>query len=221
MFDTQRSLIVVYKNEMILNQLKKLVESNDDTEQEIVGTKDKSINIIAWTEEVWLDNKRPGNIQEKVLFIDDIKDTDKLIPVLDIKFDKYGVTYGWAGNQAVLFVDSKKLTNRSTYLNFVHDLSSLPMPEAYKHAKNASISYGHNGSQYRYSKTKNNHSSKNFVINAGKQLAKGVQFLEKTGVQIAMNAEDHLRDKQYVTTQMLFYGVIQFYNNSLEEFMNS
>lgn len=57
---------------------------------------------------MWLDNKKAGNIQGKILFLGDIKGTDELIPVLDIKFDNYGVKYGFAGNQAVLFADTKQ-----------------------------------------------------------------------------------------------------------------
>ena len=49
MFETKKTLIVVYKDELLMNQLKKLVESHDDN-QEIVGTRDNSINIVSWTE---------------------------------------------------------------------------------------------------------------------------------------------------------------------------
>lgn len=48
-----KTLIVVYKDEMLMNQLKKLVETNDDSESgDIVGTTDDSINIVSWTEKV-------------------------------------------------------------------------------------------------------------------------------------------------------------------------
>lgn len=77
-----KTLIVVYKDEMLMNQLKKLVETNDDSESgDIVGTTDDSINIVSWTEKVWLGNKKAGNIKDKVLFLGEIKGTDKLIPV--------------------------------------------------------------------------------------------------------------------------------------------
>lgn len=82
MFGMPKTLIVVYKDEMLMNQLKKLVETNDDSESgDIVGTTDDSINIVSWTEKVWLWNKKAGNIKDKVLFLGEIKGTDKLIPV--------------------------------------------------------------------------------------------------------------------------------------------
>lgn len=82
MFTMPKTLIVIYKDEMLMNQLKKLVETNDDSESgDIVGTTDDSINIVSWTEKVWLGNKKAGNIKDKVLFLGEIKGTDKLIPV--------------------------------------------------------------------------------------------------------------------------------------------
>ena len=57
MFNKTKSLIVVYKDEMLVNQLKKLVETKDDiSDDEIVGTRDNSVKIVPWTEKVWLDN---------------------------------------------------------------------------------------------------------------------------------------------------------------------
>lgn len=90
-FETKKTLIVVYKDELLMNQLKKMVETHDDDAQGIIGTRDDSISIISWTEKVWLGNKKAGNIQGKILFLGDIKGTDKLIPVIDVKFDECGV----------------------------------------------------------------------------------------------------------------------------------
>ena len=219
MFTASKPLIVVYKDEMILNQLKKLVESKDDTSEKIVGSKDGSINIVAWTEKVWLANKKPGNIQGKILFINDIKGTDKLIPVLDVKFNEYGIRYGWAGNQAILYVNSKELIERSSYLNFISELSKLPIPEMYKQPKNTKIKVIDEHREDLQSEQQDN-DCKNLFLKAKEQLAKGVNQIEKAGIKVAMNAEDYLRDKNYLVTQMLFYGIVHLYNDGLDEFMN-
>ena len=42
MFNETKSLIVVYKDEMLLNELRKLVETKDDTAEGVVGVKDGS-----------------------------------------------------------------------------------------------------------------------------------------------------------------------------------
>lgn len=121
MFETKKTLIVVYKDELLMNQLKKMVETHDDDEQGVIGTRDDSINIVSWTEKVWLGNKKAGNIQGKILFFGEIKGTDKLIPVIDVKFDECGVKFGWAGNQAAICSAhiSAALSARRLALNFL------------------------------------------------------------------------------------------------------
>lgn len=119
MFDTKKTLILVYKDELLMNQLKKLIETHDDTNQEVIGTKDDSIDVISWSEKVWLGNKKTGTITGKILFLDEIKGTDKLIPVLDIKLNECGVKFGWAGNQAVLYVKPQELRDRKDYDAFL------------------------------------------------------------------------------------------------------
>ena len=135
MFETKKTLIVVYKDELLMNQLRKMVETHDDSEQRIVDTKAVSINIVSWKEKVWLGKEKAGDIQGKILFLGEIKGTDKLIPVLDIKFDEYGVRFGWAGNRAVVYVDPKVLTARKDYDAFLEKLFALPIPDLLKATK--------------------------------------------------------------------------------------
>lgn len=89
MFYEPQTLIIVYKDEMLANQMKKMIETKDDTDDSITGTQDNSINVVAWTEKVWLANKKAGNITSKVLFLGNIKGVDKLIPVIDVKSTRY------------------------------------------------------------------------------------------------------------------------------------
>lgn len=94
MFYEPQALIVVYKDELLANQLKKLVETKDDIDEEkTVGTTDGSIKVVTWTEKMWLEQKKQGNLNSKVLFLGDIKGTDKLIPIIDVKYDDFGVCY--------------------------------------------------------------------------------------------------------------------------------
>ena len=131
-FNDPKTLIVVYTDELYCNYLKKLVETNDDKgEDSVVGTKDGSIHIVAWTDKVWRDQKKAGNINDKVLFLGDIKGTDKLLPILDVKYNEYGILYGWAGNQAILCVDSKAL-KKDDYLKFFDKLCELSIPDSMK-----------------------------------------------------------------------------------------
>ena len=144
MFGLEKTLIVVYKDEMLMNQLKKLVETHDTVNSDRVsGTVREPFNIVAWTEKVWLGNKKAGNIKDKVLFLGDIKGTDKLIPVIDVVFDNYGVKYGWAGNQAILYSESKDLNDREAYISFLNTIAELPIPEMIKKPQNIKIEAVH------------------------------------------------------------------------------
>lgn len=175
------------------------------------------------TEKVWLANKKPGNIQGKILFLGDIKGTDKLLPVIDVKFDNYGIIYGWAGNQGILYVNSKALTERDTYLSFIDELSQFPIPEAYKIPKNVNISdKNEDTSKIKVKENAIILKSKFHILKEVKlKLSKQMDNIEKRGTNLAMKAEDFLRDKSYVSTQMMFYGVIHLYINGLEKFMNA
>ena len=94
------TLIVAYKDELLVNQLKKLVDEKNKKNEE-----GPQIKIVAWTEKVWKDQKKTGTIANKVLFLGSIEGVKDLTPIIDVKFDKHGVKYGWAGSQAVLLAD--------------------------------------------------------------------------------------------------------------------
>ncbi len=194
------TLIVVYKDELLVNQIKKLVETKDDTDSDTaVGTKDGSVSIVSWTEKVWLEQKKAGNINNKVLFLGDIKGTDKLTPVLDVKFDEFGVKYGWAGTQAVLFVDPQVIAKKEDYDAFLQKLNSLPVPEKLK--------------------AKVEDTPTPAKVGVGIAAFFGVIAAGIAGA--AMFAKDVFTNKKAVKQQMLFYGIMNLYANHLEEFMNS
>lgn len=234
MFETKKTLIVVYKDELLMNQLKKMVETHDDGEQGVVGTRDDSINIVSWTEKVWLGNKKAGNIQGKILFLGEIKGTDKLIPVIDVKFDECGVKFGWAGNQAVIYADPKILTTREDYDDFLDKLSALPVPEFLKAEKENIVATGteHEGDTSADETLVDTAGDENsnaaeperkkhdFFRVAKKAFSSGADAISKMGIQVASKSEEVFRNKSLMKRQMLFYGVVSLYNDGLEKFMN-
>ena len=136
----------------------------------------------------------------KVLLIGDIKGVDKLIPVLDIKFEDCGVKYGWAGNQAVIAIDPKALKKEEDYNAFLEKLNALPVPEIIKKKPAAE--------------------PKDTAVKAG--VAGGIAALfgvvAGIGAGLAMSM---FSNKTAVKQQMLFYGVLNLYNNHLEEYMQA
>lgn len=234
MFETKKTLIVVYKDELLMNQLKKMVETHDDNDESVVGTRDNSINIVSWTESVWLGNKKAGNIQGKILFLDDIKGTDQLIPVIDTVFDDCGVKYGWGGNQAVLYADTKALTKREDYDDFLQKLSDLPVPSFLKTAKENITATGTDAElesetaesiaavETSDEDKKTDKKSKKFdLLKAARGVVEaGADVIGKVGNQVATTSEEVFRNRQLMKRQMLFYGVVHLYNDGLETFMN-
>lgn len=237
MFETKKTLIVVYKDELLMNQLKKMVETHDDTENGVVGTRDDSINIVSWTETVWRGNKKAGNIQGKILFLGEIKGTDKLIPVIDVKFDECGVRFGWAGNQAVVYADTRALTTREDYDAFLEKLSALPVPGFLKATKKSIAAAGtdqedegaavqpvkdssENADADPVEADEKKHKKVDILKDVKKAFSTGADAIGKVGTQVASKSEEVFRNKSLMKRQMLFYGVVSLYNDGLEEFMN-
>ena len=231
MFDTKKPLIVVYKDELLINQLKKLVETHDDKEDEVVGTRDDSINIVSWTEKVWLGNKKAGNIQGKILFLGgDIKGTDKLIPVLDLHFDESGVKFGWAGNQAVLYANTEELSDREEYDEFLCKLNDMPIPDFLKgdiedeeedvEDEDTTVEIYDEFFHIKQNEAEEKEKRMGFLKIPRRILSSGERAIKKAGNQIAEKSEEVFRNKTLMKRQMLIYGIVKLYEDGLEQFMN-
>ena len=227
MFYEPKTLIIVYKDEMLANQMKKMIETKDDVEETIIGTADNSINVVVWTEKVWLANKKAGNITSKVIFIGDIKGIDALIPVIDVKFDRHGIRYGWAGNQAVIFVSPNEIKSIESFRAVHDDLETLPVPQTIKDALKPNI--------HSEAKSKAENDASIVEESAESQdkkgfFTKGKSFAKKVGESIGdtfadvsekamIFSEENFRSRKVMERQMLFFGVVCMYNEGLETFM--
>lgn len=207
MYTDAKPLLVVYreKDETILYQLKKLVDTKDDDveNEKVVGTEDGSVSIVAWSEKVWLDNKKAGNtgdLADKILFIADVKGTNKLIPVIDVKFSKHGVTYGFAGNQALLSINEKAVIKKEDYEAFISDFKKI--------------------------------SDSKIVTEKKKLVLKDKKTLFRIGATAVLPwlastvfggflIKDVFGDAALVRTQLLMYGITELYLNDLDAFMKA
>ncbi len=217
MYSEKKALVVVYKDEVLLNFVRKLVETNDDKENEVVGTKDGTVDIVAWTEKVYADNKKAGKIQNKTLFLGNIKDIKNLIPVLDIKFDRYGVKYGFAGRQAVVFSDPSVLKKKEEYEVFLNDLKELPVPQKFKKPKSGVTP------KTVASEITNVSTPTDAAVTAASiaLAATGpASLLSVLGLGPAV-LSNVFKDKKLLEQQMMLYGILNLYNNDLENFIKS
>lgn len=224
MFLESKTLIVVYKDELMLNQLKKLIETKDDSETDgVVGVTDESVRIVAWTEKVWRDQKKAGNINNKVLFLGDIKDTDKLIPIIDIKYDQYGITYGWAGNQAILYVDPKALAQENIYNEFIEKLSAYSPPDILKanpkqiddgQLENLATTEASSIKEQTVDETKKKKSE--LFLKLGSMVGAAARSVSKTASSVLKEVQT---DWEKIRKQQLYYGIMKLYENDLESFI--
>ena len=205
----KRKLIVVYKkkDELALNYLKKLVETNDDKDEKIVGTEDNTVSIIDWTEKDYQNNKVLGNIPNKILFLDDIKETKKLVPIMDIKYSSNGISYGFIGKKAIISINEKALNEDEAFMKFQKDFFELIK----------SID----------EKTKRNDSQKELELHQNAKLTKVLAIIFTIaypilGLPIMVGATiTNSFDKKNLREKMFLYAITKFYLDEMDDFMRS
>ena len=106
-----KKLIIVCdeKTEAYGNYLRQLISTNDDKDGTVVGVEDGTVNAAVWLEKDYLANKAQISSNEHVLFIGDSKISKNEGKSMVVKFEKYGMKYGWLGTRAVMFVDNENL----------------------------------------------------------------------------------------------------------------
>lgn len=111
MLDSMKEkLVVVFedKDEVAFNYLKKLVETEDDEDDKIVGTEDNSVAVLAWDKKKFKDNK---NMANKVMFLGDVKEASSIVPIMDVIYCELGITYGISGKNAVIRINEASISN--------------------------------------------------------------------------------------------------------------
>lgn len=186
---TGNELIVVYKekDEIAVNQLRKLIESNGE-----------AVPVVRWTEQFWLEQKREGIIDSKMLFVGKVKGTEELFPIIDIKYKRHGILYGWAGNQAILYVNDKFINSEEAYQRFLSNFKRKIEGEITKKQKKIGVNVS------------------TAVKFAGTLVAPWVW-----PVFGASLLNDVFKDKRLVRDQQLIYGVTELYHKHLAEFMGN
>lgn len=104
------------------NYLRQLVSSNDDKEGEVVGIEDGSVSAVIWTDKQYLDNAPQISSEQHILFIGKNKASRDEMVGMDIRYDKYGMKYGWRGKRGLLLVDEDvKKDDVDDFINYCAD----------------------------------------------------------------------------------------------------
>jgi len=199
------TLNVVYKDELTLNHLKKLLETkldNNDTKPSPFTFHD--IVVVAWGEKAYEEHKKNGSSRELVLYLGDVKGIESLMPILDVKYNEYGIIYGWSGTQALLYADPAAMDNKRLYNEFLDKLNAYPVPDSLKSEKvhisdDEIITEAVNESEHRHN-----------------PFAKLGKFFTRIGNGIGSLFSPARRK---IPKQQYYYGIYTFYQNHLNEFV--
>lgn len=104
--------------DMLITYVRQLISANDDEEDVIIGTKDGAIKVSVWLEKHYLDNMSTISSNEHVLFIGENQASKNEISSMNVKFDKYGMKYGWLGKRGMMLI-SKTIDNPEDYNEFI------------------------------------------------------------------------------------------------------
>ncbi len=203
-----KTLYVVTKSGEDFKQLRELVESNDDTDDEIIGIKDGSVRLFNLGETMWEKNVLEKN--DKILFIGKVNKTSQLRKKAKYYNDEYGIRYGFCEDKyAFLEVDPDALNDRTIYKEFIDSLLNMPIVEGVVGLK----------------KTKKN----NAQIKLGKQEKKiikhtpGKKNFRRFVVPLGFvkDISDTQKENKYIAKQQYAFGLIHFYYYFLQDFMES
>jgi len=109
--EEKKKLLIVCDNKtkVYANQLSQLISANDDSENEVIGSKDGSVVASVWEEKHFLANEANISSDQNILFIGSSKSAKLVIPNVSEKYNQHGIHYGWLGNQGVIYIEDKLL----------------------------------------------------------------------------------------------------------------
>lgn len=115
----KKLIIVCDKNtEMHANYLYQLISSS--VEREIIGIEDGKIDAVVWEEKHYISNKPTINIDNYVLFIGENNSSKKEIKTMGVKYNKFGMKFGWRGKHGMLIVnDSEDKAENNEFEEYV------------------------------------------------------------------------------------------------------
>ena len=91
---------------------------------DLIGSMKENIRATKWDEKTYEANVNTMTSDNYVIFIGDNKITKPMIKNMDVKFDKFGMTYGWLGKRAVMYVHTN-IHRKETYQAFLAYVMSL------------------------------------------------------------------------------------------------
>ena len=195
-----KNLIIVCEKEYkkIGDYITQLITLNDDTLDDIVGTKDGEVKAIVWDEKIYKDNFVKLTSNSYVLFIGGKKFIKQHNEFAKTEYCEYGVRYGWLGRKAILTVE--KTITADKYDSF------LEFARTYEKNFNAII----DGKSKTITKA-------NKAINGAAAAAALIDPVST--VLVSIFAMKQLKSQKEVQMQQYSFGAIKFYMDDLSKFL--
>lgn len=154
-------------------------------------------DIECWEEKTWDVKRKTGPVSSKMLFVGDIKDTDALSCFIDIRYERWGVSYGVNPKYAVIKADTVYVKDSARYKAFLEEYEEavgnnlLPATETAQSNKVAKT-----------------------IGTVGLAVATGGASLA------AQKIYDDSKNLDAKNNKLCLYGVWHFANNCLEDFLS-
>ena len=121
----ESSLVIVAKDELLAQAMAQLIDRTDDTEENVVGTKDGSVYVIV-ADEKFYQKVLAGRVAgQKKLFIGSIKSSENVRKSSVKRFEAHGVSYGWGGTDAYITNEVKALDKKADYDAFLKEIEGI------------------------------------------------------------------------------------------------
>lgn len=210
-----KKLFVIFRDGAVAAMLRRNVELKDDLSTgEVIGIKDGSVEISMCSEELWSQRKRNSSGADKILFLDTSKTLNNSLPKMNLKYNQFGISYGWNGNVGLLTVDDSQLNDQKLYDEFCDAfIREFSNPNSGQVLKSINSDFGEKGDYLhpeliKKKRMKTASTVTLAVLTGGLSLA-------------ALPISNSVKKKQQLIQQMCFYGVLHFYLYDLDEFINS
>ncbi len=159
-------------------------------------SKGSPFRIIPLTAEQWQFQRNSFKDSDKVLFIGNIAPVLPLQQKMPLKYDQFGIRYGWLGNRAALICDRSGVKDRDVYHRFLNQFrKETAFTDELKESKDkdildilAMVAFA-------------------FIVPFG-ILAVGGKLLK-----------DYFENEGHVKKQQYIFGIFHFYKYHLKEFM--
>ncbi len=220
MAKTKLIIVCDEKTEQYANYLRQLISTNDDKDGEVKGVVDGSVEAAVWLDKEYIANKATISSSEHILFIGDNKVSKSETSSMVIKFNKFGMKYGWLGKRAMMQVEDEKLSQEvyDDFINYCFGYEAefkkivMKKPLFMDIAEKSGLVKKGTGDEIEDKEMKKDGVNKTLkavagAVGVGASLAIPIIGIPATGIYAANSIQEHkkIKDQQYRALSVILY----------------